>query len=224
MKFSIPNARKLRGTLRFLVMVVACPIGSINCLAGSFILEPWLQGGAPPVEHAAVQDLPFAPPVSEQSLAEAETGSLGYGARAIGAMIVVLALIWITMILLKRYMPHRFGALGHQRRMQVLETLPIGEKRTLTLIRIDNEQLLLAGTPGSLALLKEIRVDLGQTIPPRHPLMSHPSSSEEGSFHSAPSRGNPSVETSRNFADVLADEVRNPLEQLSSLRRDLEAR
>jgi flagellar biosynthetic protein FliO len=207
MRSPIPNVKKFRRILRFLLLIVACPAGSLNGLAAGFIVEPWLQATSPLTQPATGQELPFtAEPVSQQSLADAETGSLGYGARAIGAMIVVLALIWISMILLKRYMPHRFGALGHQRRVQVLETLPIGEKRTVTLIRVDNEQLLLASTPGSVSLLKELRAALD----PQNPSPSGQPSS--------------SVPPNQDFAEVLADEVRNPLQQLVSLRRDLEAR
>ena len=228
MRFSIPSARRFRATLRFLILVVACPIGSIHSLGGSFLVEPWLQAATSP-EQSILQEppsieAPLAPPISEEALEEAETSSLGYGTRAVGAMIVVLTLIWISTILLKRYMPHRFGPLGQQRRMQVLETLPIGDKRTLTLIRIDDAQLLLASTPGSVALLKEVRSeqDTAQTV-----------------FRGEPVEASETTATSMRpdqpvlrFADILADEVAGPasaspsnlLQQLVSLRRELEAR
>jgi flagellar biosynthetic protein FliO len=159
--------------------------------------------------------------VSDESLTEAGTGSVGYGLRAAGAMIIVLSMIWGTMFLLKRYMPHRFGPLGHKRRIHVLETVPLGEKRALTLIRIDNEELLLAGTPGSVSLLKEIRLEPETANPVQTETTPAPNQKPSDSTVTV-------VEPDRKFEDVLADQVRTvtpaPLSRLTLLRQELEAR
>jgi flagellar biosynthetic protein FliO len=131
-------------------------------------------------------------------------------------MIFILALILISVILLKRYMPHRFGPLGHKRRIQVLETVPIGEKRSLTLVEFDGASLLLASTPGGVSLLKEahaVRDD-------------RPAVSEGDSLKPKAS------EKVGRFADTLNAEVRasmdvprpTVLSRLSRLREELEAR
>jgi flagellar biosynthetic protein FliO len=178
---------------------------------------------------AAVPSVPSdqsvtAAPVSEESLAEAQSGSMGgYGIRAAGALILILATIWLGMILLKRFMPHRFGPLGQKRRIQVIETVPIGEKRTLTLVRIDNEELLLASTPGSLALLKEIRRD--QTTEAAAPVQQLTAEAKDASGPVART-----TDDDRKFEEVLADQVQSAqpasgsLSRLTFLRQELEAR
>lgn len=168
--------------------------------------------------------LSVAAPVSEESLAEAQTGSMGgYGIRAAGALILVLAAIWLAMILLKRFMPHRFGPLGQKRRIQVIETVPIGEKRTLTLVRVDNDELLLASTPGSLSLLKEIRRDRGAEAV----ALVQEQAAEAGESSEAGAR---TTADNRKFEDVLADQTQvaqpasGALSRLTFLRQELEAR
>jgi len=180
------------------------------------------QGVRAPAAETLSEQPVAAAPVSEESLAEAETGSMGgYGIRAAGALILVLAVIWMGMVLLKRFMPHRFGPLGQKRRIQVLETVPIGEKRTLTLVRIDNEELLLASAPGSLSLLKEIRRDRGTDAVA---LVQEPPQAVKAEI--APR----TTAADQQFEEVLADQVQSakpaegPLSRLTFLRQELEAR
>ncbi|HEX4998889.1 MAG TPA: flagellar biosynthetic protein FliO [Terriglobia bacterium] len=155
----------------------------------------------------------------DDTMNEAEAGGMGLGARATGALIVVLALIWISVVLLKKYMPHRFGAIGQKRRIQVLETVPVGEKRALTLIRIDDEELLLASTPGSFSLLKEIRPDpnRGKTVS----AVDGPAPADAAGFS-----------VTKRFEHAMAEAIgvrgpgpdAGPLTQLALLRKKLEAR
>jgi flagellar biosynthetic protein FliO len=246
MKFLICSAEHRKETVWVLILTAFLAGGSSTALAGSIartesaistslvpqegFLEtstleaavseeesPATPQSEPPSEGAAVS------PVSEESLSEAQSGSMGgYGIRAVGALIVVLGAIWFAMILLKRYMPHRFGPLGQKRRIQVLETVPIGEKRTLTLVRIDNEELLLASTPGSLSLLKEIRLERSTDtlVQEQNPAVGV-REAFEGSV-----RGS----ESQKFEEVLADQVQSaqptsgPLSRLTFLRQELEAR
>jgi flagellar biosynthetic protein FliO len=180
------------------------------------------------VERASTKPLPqeeplTSMPVVEEAPLNEEPGLFGPGARAVGAMIVVLSLIWITMVLLKRYMPHRFGPLGHKRRIQVLETVPIGDKRSLTLVRIDDEDLLLASTPASVSLIKQVRLASTETTTYR---------SAPGSLVTPePSTQPTPLETTQKFSETLADEIRlsnlsieGSLAGFARLRQELEAR
>jgi flagellar biogenesis protein FliO len=84
-----------------------------------------------------------------------ETGGLWPAIRSAGATIFVIALILSGAVLLKGYMPHRFGPLRHTKRIHVLESVTIGEKRTLTLVEVDRSTLLLASSPAAISLIKE---------------------------------------------------------------------
>ena len=158
-----------------------------------------------------------AVPISEDALSNAQVGMVSSGVRTVGSMVFILGLILGAAVLLKRYMPHRFGPLGHKRRIQVLETIPIGEKRSLTLIEIDGATLLLASTPGSVSLLKEIRpaCDLNSVTTTE----TRPDASKD-------------ARPVQLFSDALAAEVHpsppgahsTPLVRLSRLRQSLEAR
>jgi len=248
MKSLIRSVSPNKEAICFLLLATLIAAGSGTALAGSQI-ETSAEATASPLAQDVVEEtaeavamaeaeqgIPAsvpetlsqqpvaAAPVSEESLAEAQTGSMGgYGIRAAGALILVLAAIWLAMILLKRFLPHRFGPLGQKRRIQVIETVPIGEKRTLTLVRIDNEELLLASTPGNLSLLKEIRRDRGaEAVAPL------PEQTTE--LRETAEAGTRTTADDQKFEDVLADQVQSAqpasgsLSRLTFLRQELEAR
>jgi flagellar biogenesis protein FliO len=75
--------------------------------------------------------------------------------RPIGATLFIVAIILTGAVLLKRYMPNSFGSLRTPKRIHVLESVTIGEKRTLTLVEIDHSTLLLASSPTVVSLIKE---------------------------------------------------------------------
>lgn len=77
-------------------------------------------------------------------------------AKTLGSVLFVLTLILVLAFCLRCYVPHRFGSGGKRRFIQILENVSLGEKRSLTLIRIDQENLLLATTSTSISLIKEI--------------------------------------------------------------------
>jgi len=223
MKLPTLNSKKVVYALLALPLATVVLIGPLTGLVAGPATSPKVTE-RPSMQAAPAPQAPLTSmPTTEEVVVNEEPGLFGTGARAVGAMIVVLALIWITMILLKRYMPHRFGPLGHKRRIQVLETVPIGDKRSLTLIRIDGEGLLLASTPTTVSLIKEVRL----------------SESDEATRQETPrntSETNASVEqtsheTTLKFSDTLAAEIRHSgtslegcLAGFSRFRQELEAR
>jgi len=194
-------------------------IGPLGGLLAGQKQKPDAVASQTSIQETAQELGPPAP--SEDAPVVSDPGILGSGTRALGATILVLALIWMTTVLLKRYMPHRFGPLGHKRRIQVLETVPIGDKRSLTLVRIDGEGLLLASTPGSVSLLKEIKLEQASEQTPQ---------SANPKERLKTSQSGTDLQTSQKFSDTLADELRHansskpePLAAFSRLRRELEA-
>ena len=70
--------------------------------------------------------------------------------RATGSVVLLVGLILIGAFLLKRYWPGRFGAVAGERHIEVLETVALGERQSLTLVQVGQSRLLLARTAGSI--------------------------------------------------------------------------
>ena len=74
------------------------------------------------------------------------------------AVLTVLALLGATLWWLRRRgfaglaLPKRLG----ERRMQCLERMPLGPQHTLHLVRVGEEELLLASSPGGCALVENL--------------------------------------------------------------------
>ena len=199
-----------------LMLVALCATIPVKSAFAGITAKVVVQEGALQILPDSKPVEPAQSPVSNETFSNAQPGFAGSGTRAVGSMIFILALILISVILLKRYMPHRFGPLGHKRRIQVLESVAIGEKRSLTLIEFDGVSLLLASTPGGISLLKE----------------GHPARNDAPAVSEGDSLKSKAVEKVDRFADTLAAEVRasteaphpTALARLSRLREELEAR
>jgi flagellar biosynthetic protein FliO len=78
--------------------------------------------------------------------------------RATGSVVLLVGLILIGAFLLKRYWPGRFGAVAGERHIEVLETVALGERQSLTLVQVGQSRLLLARTAGSITLLDRAEI------------------------------------------------------------------
>jgi flagellar biogenesis protein FliO len=141
--------------------------------------------------------------------------------RAAGATVFIVGLILSATVLLKRYMPHRFGPLGRTKQIHVLESVALGEKRVLTLVEICGSRLLLASSSTNVSLIKEFG---GNAI-----VEVQPKTSVEA--HSASKAGTPET-GALVFKQALTSELtavdlhdsRKLLLRLSQIRQGLEAR
>ena len=127
--------------------------------------------------------------------------------KTLGSILFVLALILAIAICLKRYMPDRFGATGNKRMIQVLENVSLGEKRSLILVRIHDHNLLLANTPSSISLIKEVDLRRLCDTSAIGPLSHNPDpSSREFAVSRA---GNSAAEGTSPvaFSDIMASEL-----------------
>lgn len=75
-------------------------------------------------------------------------------------MLFIVGMILIVAFLLKRYLPQRFGPALSPRQIQVVETAVLGDRQSLTLVRVGEATLLLARTPGSITLLDRVELKL----------------------------------------------------------------
>jgi len=78
--------------------------------------------------------------------------------RATGSVVLLVGFILIGAFLLKRYWPGRFGAVAGERHIEVLETVALGERQSLTLVQVGQSRLLLARTAGSITLLDRAEI------------------------------------------------------------------
>jgi flagellar biosynthetic protein FliO len=109
-----------------------------------------------------------------QSVALPETedhGLVAGGLKATGALLLILALILTLAFLFRRYMPNQFGVVGKKRLIQVVETVSLGEKRNLTLVKVGPEHLLLGSTPNSISVLEKVQLLSGEAL---HAEVPHP--------------------------------------------------
>jgi flagellar protein FliO/FliZ len=93
---------------------------------------------------------------------------LGLPARAVVALVLVLALIALTVWLMRRFGDGRIvsqaGGRGRQQRLAVLDSATVDARRRLILIRRDNaEHLLLIGGPTDVVV--EQNIVRGQALP-----------------------------------------------------------
>jgi flagellar biogenesis protein FliO len=102
--------------------------------------------------------LSFPSAVSAEMPFRGDTELFSSATRATGSVVLLVGLILIGTFLLKRYWPGRFGAVAGERHIEVLETVALGERQSLTLVQVGQSRLLLARTAGTITLLDRAEV------------------------------------------------------------------
>lgn len=102
---------------------------------------------------------------AEHDFRESAPSTGGLMLRTLGALILVVGLIVAAAWTLKRLGGPRFGAATENApELTVLNSLSLGDKRSLSIVRFDGRTLLLGSTPQALTLLAE--VDSDNNLPP----------------------------------------------------------
>jgi flagellar biogenesis protein FliO len=113
----------------------------------------------PPEAPAATQAATTAAntaPAAETSLQSPSAGWMEVASpviRTVGGVGLVLNLIVAGFILMRRFGPRYMRKQTQERCLRLLETLPMGEKRSLVLVQAGTRKLLLASTAGQITLL-----------------------------------------------------------------------
>ncbi len=102
--------------------------------------------------------LSFPSAVSAEMPFRGDTELFSSATRATGSVVLLVGLILVGTFLLKRYWPGRFGAVAGERHIEVLETVALGERQSLTLVQVGQSRLLLARTAGTITLLDRAEV------------------------------------------------------------------
>jgi flagellar protein FliO/FliZ len=108
---------------------------------------------------------PADPAASGTPVARAEDPVQGAGtvesgtyllARTAGGLGLVIGLIVLAYVAVRRYGPKYLRRQGAQGALKVIETLPIGEKRSIALIQVEDKRLLIGNTQQQITLLAQL--------------------------------------------------------------------
>ncbi len=96
-----------------------------------------------------------------QAMAIAETEERGFvmtGLRVLGVFLLVLSLFFAAAFMLRKYLSGQFGTAGKRKWIQILETVSLGEKRNLNIVKVGGDHLLIGCTSSSISVLERIPV------------------------------------------------------------------
>lgn len=94
---------------------------------------------------------------------ESSTSALGSSAtvmpsvlRILSALVIVIGSIYGGLYLLKKMMGRKYAGNKKYGNLEVLETIHIAPKKTVTLLRVGGKSVLVGATEGSMSLLSEL--------------------------------------------------------------------
>ena len=76
--------------------------------------------------------------------------------KTVGGFGLVLSMILVGFMLFRKYAPQYMGKRTQERFLRLIETLPMGEKRSIVLVQAGARKLLLASTAGQITLLTSL--------------------------------------------------------------------
>jgi flagellar biosynthetic protein FliO len=156
------------------------------------------------------------------SAADAQDGG-GYFPvlRTLGGMGIVLCLMIGIYFAAKKFAPHYFTKATSERNMKVIETLPMGDRRFISMIEVGGKCFLVGNTPQQINLLTALHESLPLVSEP-DALPANPKERGRREFIS-PFRNLFEGEKkgrSQNMAHVLPEDIRTKMRQLrESLER-----
>jgi flagellar biosynthetic protein FliO len=105
--------------------------------------------------NVALLDTPAtAAPVAVAPIAEAQGTNLGFPVlRTIGGLGLVLCLMIAGYFAAKKFAPRFFAKSASEKNLKVIETLSMGDKRSISMIEIGNSRYLIGNTPHQINLL-----------------------------------------------------------------------
>ena len=104
------------------------------------------QGAESKMPQSAEEPTP-APP------AESWSGMTFPVLKAVGGFGLVVSLILACFLLFRRFAPQYLNKRSGERMLKLIETLPMGEKRSIALVQAGARKYLIASTPGQISML-----------------------------------------------------------------------
>lgn len=112
--------------------------------------------GLPALAQTPAEKELQAPLVLDDGKPTQEVAAPPSALRAFVSMALVLGAVGGGLWALRKYGPKRLGATGPARRLKVEETLPLGDRRFVSIIRADQEEFLVAVHPQGITLLSRL--------------------------------------------------------------------
>ncbi|MFZ5980100.1 MAG: flagellar biosynthetic protein FliO [Candidatus Zixiibacteriota bacterium] len=97
-----------------------------------------------------------------ESAGEADPGTFNPGTigmsifKMLSALGVVLVCIYAGIFLLKKFLGRRYNGSGRDKFLQVLETAYVGQKKTVSLVRVAHKAVLIGVTDNNISILTEL--------------------------------------------------------------------
>ncbi len=161
------------------------------------------QPAAPPGAEAPAAT-PAAPVVPPPVAAPAEIPSLAADfplTRVLGGFGIVVALMWATVFGTRKFAPQLFRKAAQEKSLKVLETIPMGDKRSISVIQVEDKRFLIGNTAGQITLLAALRGPLS---------VEEDSRAQAASEQPVAPRPKPAVDRFRNIYQIeKAPTVRN---------------
>lgn len=141
-------------------------------LGGAVLAQTGQIPSSPPAATEPVAPPPAAPSTAQTATAAAASAttaeislpapSAGWAELAlpaiktVGGFGLVLSLILVGFMLFRKFAPQYMGKHTQERFLRLIETLPMGEKRSIVLVQAGARKLLLASTAGQITLLTSL--------------------------------------------------------------------
>lgn len=74
----------------------------------------------------------------------------------LGSLFLVVGLILLLAWLVQKYLPKRLGALGESKQLKLIQSLPLGPRRYVSLVEADGRRFLLGVTDTQINLIKAL--------------------------------------------------------------------
>jgi flagellar biosynthetic protein FliO len=107
----------------------------------------------PPANHGSDTSI-VEPPVQAFPVEKAEAPASGYSMfRAVGGMGLVTFLMIAAYFAVRKFAPRYFGQSSSERNLKIIETLSMGDKRSISLIQMGGSRFLVGNTAHQISLL-----------------------------------------------------------------------
>jgi flagellar biosynthetic protein FliO len=131
-------------------------------------------------------------------------------ARTVGGLGLVISLIVLGYVVVRRYGPKYLRRQGAQSALKVIETLPIGEKRSIALIQVEDKRLLIGNTQQQITLLAQLPALTEAAVEPSREPLPRSSPGTVSSFRKLyeVEKGQPSLPQAKAIPQDLREKMR----------------
>jgi flagellar biosynthetic protein FliO len=123
---------------------------------------------------------------------------------------LVIGLIVLGYVAVRRYGPKYLRRQGAQSALKVIETLPIGEKRSIALIQVEDKRLLIGNTQQQITLLAQLPALTEAAVEPSREPLPRSSPGTVSSFRKLyeVEKGQPSLPQAKAIPQDLREKMR----------------